>query len=79
MFVLARHEEAAQFLLAAGANPTLHLSSMASVQAARRVGWPALEDKLVALGAQRLSTVVAVAGKSWFGKLFFGLLRKSVA
>ena len=68
------------FLLAAGADPTLHseFDSLTSVQAARRVGWPALEYKLVALGAQRLSTVVAAAGKSWFGKLFFGLLRKSV-
>ncbi|OSZ71233.1 ankyrin repeat domain-containing protein [Hydrogenophaga sp. IBVHS1] len=68
--ILAGQEEVAHFLLAAGADPTLHseFDGLTPVQAARRVGWTGLEDKLVALGAQSLPR--AAAGKSWFGRLF---------
>jgi hypothetical protein len=67
--ILARQEEVAHFLLGAGADPTLHseFDGLTPVQAARQVGWPGLEARLVALGAQPLPPVVA--GKSWFGKL----------
>ncbi len=68
--ILAGQEEVAHFLLAAGADPTLHseFDGLTPVQAARRVGLPAMEDKLVELGAQPLPRMVA--GKSWFGRLF---------
>lgn len=68
--ILAGQEEVAHFLLVAGADPILHseFDGLTPVQAARRVGLPRLEDRLVALGAQPLPPVVA--GKSWFGRLF---------
>lgn len=68
--ILAGKEDVAHFLLAAGADPTLYseFDDATPVQAARRVGWPAMEDKLVALGAQPLPPVKA--GKSYFARLF---------
>lgn len=73
--ILAGQEEVAHFLLAAGADPTLHseFDGLTPVQAARRVGWPALEDKLVALGAQPLPPVVE--RESWFARLLFRFVR----
>ncbi|MDP2419550.1 MAG: ankyrin repeat domain-containing protein [Hydrogenophaga sp.] len=75
--ILARQENIVHFLLAAGADPALRseFDGLTPVQAARRVGWPALEDKLVALGALPLPPVVA--GNGWFGRLFSGLFRRS--
>ena len=63
--ILARQEEVAHFLLGAGADPTLHseFDGLTPVQAARQVGWPGLEARLVALGAQPLPPVLA--DKSW--------------
>jgi ankyrin repeat protein len=68
--ILAGQEEVAHFMLTAGADPTLHseFDGLTPVQAARRLGWSAMEEKLVALGAHPLPP--RVAGKSWFGRLF---------
>lgn len=67
--ILARQEEVAHFLLGAGADPNLHseFDDLTPVQAARQVGWPGLEARLVALGAQPLAPTVPT--KSWLGKL----------
>ena len=68
--ILARQQAVAHYLLAAGADPTLHseFDGLTPVQAARRVGWSGLEDKLVALGAQPLPAVEA--GNGLFDRLF---------
>ena len=57
--VLAMREVDAHFLLTAGSEPTLHsgFDGLPPVQAARCARLPALEDKLVALGAQPLSRI----------------------
>lgn len=51
--ILARQEAVAHLLLAAGADPCRYseFDGLTPVQAARLVDWPALESKLVALGA----------------------------
>lgn len=73
--ILARQEDVAHFLLGAGADPTLHseFDGLNPVQAARQVGWPGLEARLVALGAQPLPPVVA--NKSWLGGLLARFVR----
>lgn len=67
--ILAGQEEVANFLLKAGADPTLHseFDGLNPVQAARQVGLPGLEVRLVALGAQPLPHVVT--GKSGLAEL----------
>jgi ankyrin repeat protein len=77
--ILARQQEVAHYLLAAGADPTLHseFDGLTPVQAARRVGWSGLEDKLVALGAQPLPAVEA--GNGLFDRFFGRLFRRLVS
>ena len=77
--ILARQQAVAHYLLAAGADPTLHseFDGLTPVQAARRVGWSGLQAKLVALGAQPLPAIAA--GDGLFDRLFGRLFRRLVS
>jgi hypothetical protein len=71
--ILARQEAVATYLLAHGANPCLpsEFDAATPVQAARQAGLPALEARLVALGAPPLPPEAPARGwlARWFPRL----------
>jgi hypothetical protein len=68
--ILAKQEEVALYLLKSGANPSLpsEFDGATPVQAARQVGLPQLEAKLVEFGATPMPPTPAK--KSWLSRLF---------
>ncbi len=71
--ILAGQQDVAMYLLKAGANPSLlsEFDGLTPIQAARQVGLPALEARLVELGAAPLPAVAR--RKGWLSRL---LLRR---
>ena len=68
--ILAKQEEVALYLLKSGANPNLpsEFDGATPVQAARQVGMPHLEAKLVEFGAAPLPSTPAK--KNWLSRFF---------
>lgn len=68
--ILAGREEVAQLLLDSGANPHLHseFDGLTPLQAARRAGMHALEQRLRSLGATE-PTIAKAPQRRWYGRL----------
>jgi uncharacterized protein len=72
--ILAGQQEVALYLLAHGANPHLpsEFDAATPMQAARRAGLTAVEDRLCELGVARPPAESRPARQGWFARLFAG-------
>jgi len=77
--LLAQQEDVATYLLDRGANPHLRseFDGLTPIEAARRADLPALEQRLLALGAADSPLAASVPQPSCWARLFSRTLRDS--